>query len=348
MALWGIQLRTPQLFSILLLLNAVASGKEPFIVPENLASAGFHLERADIGLWTKRIGNGEWGPSENLGFENQSNSKTRMLAVMDGKLLWDVEYLIDSRGHRIGWSKPQPVNQTDPRSFLVFLGCSLTFGFGVDTDETLPSQVARLVPETRVYNAGVSGAGTNHTLSLIQSENFGKLYPQHAGLFVYTYFLSHLARSNGHHPDVNWTGRTISYKKVNGRMIANGSFEKTHPWRSTFFKKIGEWFYPGSFFPTLGKKAAIHTCDLIEEAAKVSKEKYPASSFVVVEHPTSGSEDLNECLRSRSIPILQPRLSRQEAYFYPKDGHPTALFNETWAPIFFEAIKPYIRAQDAP
>src|SRR5262249_52967534 len=85
---------------------------------------------------------------------------------------------VDSNGFGNAWPWPE-------RAEIVTLGDSLTFGWGVSDSETWPAILSRALPENRVLNLGISGAGPQQYLRIY--ETFGiKLHPKVVlvGMFV--------------------------------------------------------------------------------------------------------------------------------------------------------------------
>lgn len=78
----------------------------------------------------------------------------------------DVTYTVNSLGYRA----PE-FDQVDWRNSIVMFGCSCVFGDGVDDEDTIPSQLSRIVGKP-VINMGVGGTGMSFSYhnSLILKE----------------------------------------------------------------------------------------------------------------------------------------------------------------------------------
>ena len=94
-----------------------------------------------------------------------------------------------SFNRRIGF-----VNADSPSPKIIFLGCSLSFGVGVNDPETLPYKLGKL-ENVSTLNLGGIGFGVNHVFQLFldkyaDSDNHGKL-------FIYLMIPDHVLRAAG-------------------------------------------------------------------------------------------------------------------------------------------------------
>jgi hypothetical protein len=132
-----------------------------------------------------------------------------------GDTIYHAHYTIvnDSIGsyrfnHRIGFSNPHSSD-----SGVVFLGCSFTFGEGVDDTASLPYRVGALSNRSTL-NLGSSGFGLHHVYKIFldkftTADNKGRL-------FVYTIIPDHVLRASGIYewsfgPSFKLAGDSITY-----------------------------------------------------------------------------------------------------------------------------------------
>lgn len=97
-------------------------------------------------------------------FGNQANEGRyrTVKEAEDGSLIYDVVYSIRPDHFRVtpgNGSGPQRVN---------FLGCSITFGEGLNDDQTLPYYFAQRLPGVDVQNFAFSGYGPQQALAILQ------------------------------------------------------------------------------------------------------------------------------------------------------------------------------------
>jgi len=120
-----------------------------------------------IGYWygtdSKEIFDNNWGP-------DRFNKRTRELLISNGFTQDTViEYQLDHYGLR---NEPN----VDIGNSLLALGCSYTFGNGLDINDTWASQLGKLT-DISVYNAGISGS-SNDTAFRLANYLIPKYKPQ--------------------------------------------------------------------------------------------------------------------------------------------------------------------------
>ncbi|HXB33684.1 MAG TPA: hypothetical protein VNV35_09690 [Puia sp.] len=119
-----------------------------------------------------------------------------------GSAIYHARYTIiaDSIGpyrfiHRLGFLNPSASGrESAPAPGIVFLGCSFTFGQGVNDSETLPSKVGALT-DVSTLNLGGIGYGIHHVYKIFLDKyatvnNTGRL-------FIYTMIPDHVLRASG-------------------------------------------------------------------------------------------------------------------------------------------------------
>ena len=100
---------------------------------------------------------------------------------------FNVTYTIGPDRNRL---MPKPEN---PRGRIVFLGGSITFGYGVEEDQSFPAVLAsQYLPEFEIVNKGVVGYGTMHSYMALLEELKGGNPPS---LVVYGYIPHHTLRN---------------------------------------------------------------------------------------------------------------------------------------------------------
>ena len=141
--------------------------------------------------------------SSALGYVPTPNRCVRSAVVVDGAPVFDVHYGIDPRGLRDG-----PPTADAPEGTVLCFGCSFTFGFGLEDDETYPWQLQQLVGgRLQVENLGYIGYGPHQMLAQIQegvAEAAARAPVRHA---VYLAIVDHPRRVSGREPSSRHTPR---------------------------------------------------------------------------------------------------------------------------------------------
>jgi hypothetical protein len=127
----------------------------------------------------------------NLGIALPPNVAARAYKFTDHALVYDVTYTTDANGHR------KTMGSTDASADnVIFMGCSFTFGEGVQDSETLPQQFSdQAGRKYNVVNFGVSTFGVHQPL---RSMELGQLTPILTGgkrYIVYTGIPGHAQRA---------------------------------------------------------------------------------------------------------------------------------------------------------
>ena len=103
-------------------------------------------------------------PDPVLGHTLPPNAQIVGKTARGGTLLYQATYTTDAYHRRI-----TPIDHLEQRhKFLLFFGCSMTFGLGVNDDETMPFYVAQFASHYHPYNYGVSGYGPHYMLAQLQ------------------------------------------------------------------------------------------------------------------------------------------------------------------------------------
>jgi hypothetical protein len=118
--------------------------------------------------------------------------------TVDGATIYDAHYTF-AGGYRIGHRAPG-------RPVVWFLGCSLTFGEGVDDAASLPARFGELT-NTDTYDFAFPGWGPHQALWLWQSGELAKRAPS-PRLVVFGSFPGHARRCAGKAPMVRTTSST--------------------------------------------------------------------------------------------------------------------------------------------
>ena len=256
-----------------------------------------------------------------LGYAVSPGAKVKARRGSAERVIYDVTYTISEKGHRV------TEGNSDGETW-VFMGCSRTFGEGVNDHETLPSfYSAALGHSANVVNAGMHGYGPHHMLRILETDRLGDLRRPVTHV-VYQGLWEHVRRSAGRAP---WDLRGPHYE-IDGDSV---SYAGPHH-GPTFLKAIdvlnrsatARFFMNRLYFNfDASDKDIERYARIVERAASLSREKLGAPLTVLfwdADHETS-RKVLARLSRS-NIPVVpvSTLLPREEwkALEIPLDPHP--------------------------
>lgn len=266
-----------------------------------------------------------------LGYKLKPQLKVRGTNKRNGEILYNVTYSTDEYGRRI---TPAQDSKAATR-FILFFGCSLTFGEGVEDNETLPFRVSEIASKYKVYNYGVGGYGPQHMLVKLQSPQLpSEIKERDGGILVYTFIDHHIPRAIGWMQILSWGSHFPYYVMDDGdRLIRKGSFTSGRPlltyfyvlmWKSHLVKYLNSRLR----LPRIGDEHIKLTVRIIEESRNTFRERFHSERFYVLIYPENGQygRKLIPYLERAGIKYLDySRLTDQTLRDkIPNDSHPSA------------------------
>lgn len=231
-------------------------------------------------------------------------------------------------------------------SRINFFGCSFTYGYGLNDDETFPYYVAQKIENISVKNFGFTGYGVHQALAILQSDrdtsgpiNFLLTAPWHA------------PRSSC---KTSWTAGSPRYKlQPNGDLIRVGRcpiwedlgiIEKLLS-RSTLFSMYQEI-----------KNSGVKDSDfelylaLVGEIARLSRERNQRFIVGFIKEGNwffNGTNYTNEkiysAIKDMADEVINLTLeSDRKYYIHPLDPHPTSLANREMANLAASMLRRYL------
>ena len=188
----------------------------------------------------------------------------------------------DLEGRRMVQGQQTPSKKD---KFILFFGCSFTYGVGVSDDETMPYYVSRMLPNYQIYNYGYGGNGPHHALALLEMPKISDDIKEPEGIAVYTFLHDHIYRAIGSMYTYNGWGTTDPYYYLdkNGYVVRKGSFQDGRPFTSFLYGLLGKSYtlkYFGFDLPIkLTKQDALLTCEIIKKARSHLKNVSKAKIF---------------------------------------------------------------------
>jgi hypothetical protein len=205
------------------------------------------------------------------------------------RLLYEVDYTIDSSGLRIG----PPTNKDADGECVVFFGGSFTFGAGVNDNETMPYLVGlKSAGKYRTYNFGFNGYGPHQMLAAIENGYVQERIECKPSHVFYQALGDHVSRSAGLASYESQGPRYIL--KSDGSLVFSGhfdDFEKEWERNHAMLAKAKELLGKSEILnqTLLSKKTRPvdrNDIDLfvaiVDNARKEVEKRYPGSKFYVI------------------------------------------------------------------
>jgi hypothetical protein len=276
-----------------------------------------------------------WGP------EHAGRYHVENIDRSTGATIYSVDYTIDPNLLRHTQSC-----ETGPT--IVFFGCSLIFGEGVNDADTLPQAFAdSLDRKERVLNLGFSSYGPQQFLSELQSGLFDSVIGSQPRLFVFLTWAGHVERTAC---KPYWMRHAPSYTLENGQLLLKGACHEG------FSLRLQEWLQNSATYRWLVEPYRLRVSrDDVElyirimlAAVNVAKEKYNVPTIILFDRslnsprgslPGTGFSDdmIIQRLKDGGATVIDVSLDKEEAagamVSIPGDLHPTPLANRIRAAI---------------
>jgi hypothetical protein len=264
--------------------------------------------------------------SDLLGSSPVPNGRTQYRLRVANRTCIDVVYSVDEHGLR----RTPGVDPEEPEETIVFLGCSFTYGEGVEDEESLPAQVAARVPRAKVLNFGFSGYGPHQMLANLESGRVERLCPTPPRRVIFQMIPDQVRRVRGW---VKYHPHAPRYVLREGRVRREGNLDDSwwsrvvisNLWKSMIFHRI--------VGPRLvGKSDVELAAAIIKQSAEEVSRRFPGCEFHVLywNHPVERlavpvRRKLEEAgLHLHSVEEEIPELlSIRGKYRIKHDGHPT-------------------------
>lgn len=286
-----------------------------------------------------------------LGYRLAPDRRTTCTRVIDGAAVYRATYSVDARGLRVtpsGSSMAPEVRQDDPsdtqspdasprapvRRFMLFFVCSFTFGQGVNDEEAMPSQVAKLAPAIVPYNYAVPGYGPQQMLDIVRSDALSNVV-EGDGWLVYSFIDDHLRRAIGSMYVYGVWGADMPFYEIDdqGILVRRGTFMHDRVWTSRLYGLLWKSAIVRYFGVDLPVGNSPQHTRLTREIILASRDAFlkrfglPSDRFVVLIYPGSRhGRELSDELRPRGVRVLDYReLFELEPprFRYARDEHPT-------------------------
>ena len=292
-------------------------------------------EEGGVSAYPSRRVHGQAIPDPFLGYTLPENALIADKAEIGGQLLYQETYTTDAYHRRV-----TPIDHPEQRhNFSLFFGCSMTFGLGVNDDETMPFYVAQYASRFRPYNYGVAGYGPHHMLAQLQRGNLTKEINEKHGIAVYTFIDHHIKRVLGAMREYTLSGVQVPIYALDAhdRLVRQESATFGRRLISFLSGGLGQsqiLTYYHITFPPMPRIREEHirlTARIIEEARNAFHQQFPNTEFYVLLYPgVRRGKDLIPYLAQAGIKYLDyssfidwphPELTLQDSIHPTAHGH---------------------------
>jgi len=217
---------------------------------------------------------------------NQGKHNVSMHIKKTKEEVYNVVYSVDKYRRRI-----VPVENEENRDkFIMFIGCSYTFGEGVENNQTFAYEVGKNATEYTPYNYAMHGAGPFDNLARLEGIDYENEIKEKNGLLIYMYIDPHVIRTIGGGHAMNWKINDPYYEvNKDGELVRHGTFIEARPFLTRFYYILGKsriLRVLNIWFPLkITSKHIEVTAKTIEAMRDRFKLQYPDSEFYVLFYP---------------------------------------------------------------
>lgn len=268
------------------------------------------------------------------------------------EVIYDVTYSIGSNGLRIA----PPDKGAAIYRCVLFFGCSVTFGVGVQDTETMPWRVGiRGDGDLRVFNFGFNAYGPHHMLSALEhglvdsavnctpTDVIYTAIPDHiarvAGLGMYVGFGPHYTLLPYADGDVEFRG-LYSAKRSRNMLVSLVRDQLSKSWAFRYLFALRR--------PYIEDRDLQLYLAVVKKAGSLIKSKYPGAKFYILIWP-EGDERLDSLIVTglrkvapdvHLILTILPdyRFNKLHYVLAPSDDHPNAVAHDAVAKYIVEEM----------
>lgn len=260
-------------------------------------------------------------PDHELGYALNPGARVLATRKWSDTTLFRVAYTITDAGVRI--TRGNPLGDT-----WLFIGCSFTFGEGVEDDETLPSRFSeQLGWKANVVNLSATGYGPHHMLRLLEMGRLGGARPPVKHV-IYQAIPQHVDRAAGR---AMWDLDGPSYKISGDSVRFVGPFHGSagiwavHTLRKSDIGRLLDERYRDR--PPSDADLDLYV-RIVEKAAALTKKKLGAQFSILFwdDDGNRTTKRIFDRLVSTGLPVIRTTsfMTRHEldSLRYPHDNHP--------------------------
>ena len=285
------------------------------------AAAAAHTARRSTRRLSREVSPSLTRPDHELGYALNPGARVSATRKWSDSTLFHVTYTITDAGVRL--TRGNARGDT-----WLFMGCSFTFGEGVEDDETLPARFSeQLGWEANVVNLAASGYGPHQMLRMLETGRLGGAV-RPVKHVIYQAIRSHVVRAAGR---ANWDLDGPSYKISGDSLRFDGPFHGSAGIRALKIVRrsdLGQ-ILDERYYGMRPSDAEIELyARIVEKAAALSQKKLGAPFTILFwdnDHDKTNKRIVDR-LVATGLPLIRATsfLTRREldSLLIPHDGHP--------------------------
>jgi hypothetical protein len=257
---------------------------------------------------------------QTLGYRAKPNCSVQAVLSADGKNIYDISYTTNANGLRIAL-KPKK-----PDKSILFWGCSMTYGEGLDNDETF-AWICGEKTGYKVLNFAFHGYGPHQMLAGIENGLVEKNLENSTPVFaLFTTIPWHPERSGGW---ADWDAYGPKYELDSENILH---------YKGPFNSKLMVYFYKAmlksriftKFYRAIASSDARHdvkrAVSIVNKSEALIKKKYPEIKFLVLYW--GPEDDYSKALKKAGLRVIMideviAEYSKNiDKYQIEIDGHP--------------------------
>ncbi len=272
------------------------------------------------------------------------NDDFRLVGVKSGKLKYLAHYTTDSFGRRIGYKMKSKAPN------LIFLGCSFTFGQGVNDEENFV-YLTGLKTQTNSFNLGQPGSSPSDTYQILKTRKSAFLgtFPDEKTAVIYTLIPEHIIRVVGTishfrtYPDGYLLDPYITLEE--GKLKIHENFAADNSGAKALFYHLAKWNFTHAFnieYPEINDQHFKLISTILQEIEKEIRVLHPkVTDFYVAFYPVGNARKVFLQLRDyikeegklKILDYSQANLAGilRHSSLLKYDGHPSPLAHDLFS-----------------
>lgn len=272
-----------------------------------------------------------------MGYIPFPNTQRTARKLYKDNLIYQVTISINSKGLRI--SPPYAPRHQSKSQSILFFGCSVTFGEGVNDDETMPYVTGTLINgQYKIFNFAIHGYGPQHMLAAIDHDLVDSVVDIQPRYIIYQATVDHVYRVAGYR---SWLKRGPQYiLGETGEVTYTGSFNTCNLSHENCLNKQihrnlkKSYLFQRIWFHRISPTDIDLFLKVVDQSRNLLAKKYPEAEFHVIfwhepENPVSQKILAGLKQRTFGVHLIEDIIpdyhnNKRRLYLIEGDGHPNA------------------------